>query len=104
MTSKALAQRQLGSTAVKTSALGLGGAPVGGFRFMLSEDQGAATISAGYEAGLTYFDTSPYYGYGRIDAALSFFARSAESDRTSGSASVKDLANPGTALAPAGPA
>ena len=33
VTSKALALRQLGSTAVKTSALGLGGAPIGGFRY-----------------------------------------------------------------------
>ena len=67
MTSKALALRQLGSTAVQTSALGLGGAPIGGFRFALSEQQGADTVGAGYEAGLRYFDTSPYYGYGRSE-------------------------------------
>lgn len=80
MTSKALALRQLGSTAVKTSALGLGGAPIGGFRYTLSEDQGAATIAAGYEEGLRYFDTSPYYGYGRSELLYGHALRSRPRD------------------------
>jgi D-threo-aldose 1-dehydrogenase len=80
MTSKALQQRQLGNTPVKTSALGLGGAPVGGFRFKLSEEQGAATVSAGYDAGLTYFDTSPYYGYGRSELLYGHALRSRPRD------------------------
>ena len=67
MTARALALRQLGKTTVKTSALGFGGAPIGGFRFNLSEQQGADTVSGAYDAGLRYFDTSPYYGYGRSE-------------------------------------
>ena len=67
MTSKALALRRLGRTAVETSALGLGGAPIGGFRYTLSEQQGADTVSAACAAGLSYFDTSPFYGYGRSE-------------------------------------
>ena len=80
MTDKPMALRQLGNTPVKTSALGLGGAPVGGFRFKLSEEQGAATVSAGYDAGLTYFDTSPYYGYGRSELLYGFALRSQPRD------------------------
>ena len=80
MTSKALALRQLGSTAVQTSALGLGGAPIGGFRFALSEQQGADTVSAGYDAGLRYFDTSPYYGYGRSELLYGHALRSRPRD------------------------
>ena len=80
MTSKALDLRQLGTTAVKTSALGLGGAPIGGFRFQLSESQGTDTVSAAYAAGLRYFDTSPYYGYGRSELLFGHALRSAPRD------------------------
>jgi len=80
MTDKPVALRQLGKTAVKTSALGLGGAPIGGFRFALSDEQGAETVRAGYAAGLRYFDTSPYYGYGRSELLYGFALRSQPRD------------------------
>ena len=67
MSKSPLELRPLGRTAVKTSALGFGGAPIGGFRYTLSEQQGADTVSAAFAAGLRYFDTSPYYGYGRSE-------------------------------------
>jgi D-threo-aldose 1-dehydrogenase len=67
MSKSPLELRSLGSTAVKTSALGFGGAPIGGFRYELTEQQGADTVRAAYAAGLRYFDTSPYYGYGRSE-------------------------------------
>src|SRR5262245_16865271 len=76
MTDKALALRPLGSASTKTSALGLGGAPIGGFRYTLSEEQGAATVRAAYDAGIRYFDTSPYYGYGRSELLYGFALRS----------------------------
>jgi D-threo-aldose 1-dehydrogenase len=75
-----VALRQLGRTAVKTSALGLGGAPIGGFRFALSDEQGAETVRAGYDAGLRYFDTSPYYGYGRSELLYGYALRSQPRD------------------------
>jgi D-threo-aldose 1-dehydrogenase len=80
MTDKPVAQRQLGKTAVETSSLGLGGAPIGGFRFALSDEQGAETVRAGYEAGLRYFDTSPYYGYGRSELLYGYALRSRPRD------------------------
>ena len=80
MTDKPVALRQLGKTAVKTSALGLGGAPIGGFRFALSDEQGAETVRAGYAAGLRYFDTSPLYGYGRSELLYGFALRSQPRD------------------------
>jgi len=67
MASKALERRQLGATSLTTSALGFGGAPIGGFRFALSDQQGAATVAAAFAGGVRYFDTSPYYGYGRSE-------------------------------------
>ena len=80
MTDKPVALRQLGKTAVKTSALGLGGAPIGGFRFALSDEQGGETVRAGYDAGLRYFDTSPLYGYGRSELLYGFALRSQPRD------------------------
>ncbi len=80
MTDKPVALRQLGETAVETSALGLGGAPIGGFRFALSDEQGAETVRAGYDAGLRYFDTSPYYGYGRSELLYGYALRSQPRD------------------------
>jgi D-threo-aldose 1-dehydrogenase len=80
MTDTSVALRQLGKTAVKTSALGLGGAPIGGFRFALSDEQGAETVRAGYDAGLRYFDTSPYYGYGRSELLYGYALRSQPRD------------------------
>jgi len=80
MTSKASAPRQLGSTPVEVSALGMGGAPIGGFRYSLSEDQGAQTIAAAYDAGLSYFDTSPFYGYGRSELLYGHALRSRPRD------------------------
>jgi D-threo-aldose 1-dehydrogenase len=67
MTNQAFALRPLGATTLKTSALGFGGAPIGGFRFALSDQQGQATVAAAFDAGIRYFDTSPYYGYGRSE-------------------------------------
>jgi D-threo-aldose 1-dehydrogenase len=77
---KAFAQRQLGTTSVKVSALGLGGAPIGGFRFALSDQQGMETVRAAADAGITYFDTSPYYGYGRSEHLYGFALRSRPRD------------------------
>ena len=74
-----LPQRPMGRTGLSLSTFGFGGAPIGGFRFDISEQQGADTVRAAYAAGLRYFDTSPYYGYGRSEhlfgQALRGFAR-----------------------------
>lgn len=59
--------RKLGRTDVELTVLGLGSAPLGGFRGAIPEDEALATIQAAYDAGVTYFDTSPYYGYGRAE-------------------------------------
>ena len=59
--------RILGRSGLKLSTLGLGSAPLGGFRGAISEDIALATVQTAYDAGITYFDTSPYYGYGRSE-------------------------------------
>lgn len=62
-----LARRQLGNTGLEVPVLGFGGAPLGGFGFRVPEQTAIETIVAAHGAGLTLFDTSPLYGYGRSE-------------------------------------
>jgi D-threo-aldose 1-dehydrogenase len=80
MTQNAYARRKVGGTNVEVSALGFGGAPVGGFRYTVSEQQAADTVSAAAEAGVSYFDTSPFYGYGRSELVFGHALRARPRD------------------------
>ncbi len=55
--------------------LGLGAAGIGNLYKEMSDDVAAATLEAGWDAGLRYFDTAPHYGLGlserRVGAFLS---------------------------------
>ena len=62
-----LPKRRVGKTRLEVTTLGLGGAPMGGFRATIPETEAVALTDAGYEAGIRYFDTSPFYGYGRSE-------------------------------------
>lgn len=62
--------------AIDFGRIGFGGAPIGGFRFKLSDDEGTAVVGAAAEAGVRYFDTSPYYGYGRSELLMGAALRS----------------------------
>ena len=65
-----IARRKLGTSALTVTQLGFGTAPLGGFRARIPEPEAVATIIAAYDAGLRFFDTSPYYGYGRAELRL----------------------------------
>ena len=74
-------RRKVGKTALEVTELGLGGAPIGGFRATIPDADAAALVAAGYDAGINFFDTSPYYGYGRSE--LRFGAALREKPRES---------------------
>lgn len=63
-------RRKLGKSALTVTQFGFGTAPLGGFRATIPESEAHATIAAAYDAGLRFFDTSPYYGYGRSELRL----------------------------------
>jgi D-threo-aldose 1-dehydrogenase len=65
-----LPKRRVGKTKLEVTTLGLGGAPMGGFRATIPEAEAVALTDEGYEAGIRYFDTSPYYGYGRSELRM----------------------------------
>lgn len=66
---------RLGRTGLEVTRLGLGTAPLGGSPFpTVSEEDGSALLDAAWAAGLRFFDTAPFYGFGlaerRLGAAL----------------------------------
>ena len=65
-----LPKRRVGKTKLDVTILGLGGAPMGGFRDTISDAEAVALSDAAYEGGVRYFDTSPYYGYGRSELRM----------------------------------
>lgn len=67
-------QRPLGNTGLAVSALGLGGAGLGGQHYgAISEGDAVETVQRALELGISYIDTSPAYGDSerRIGLALS---------------------------------
>jgi D-threo-aldose 1-dehydrogenase len=66
----ALKRRKVGKTKLEVTELGLGGAPMGGFRATISEAEAVALTDTAYAGGVRYFDTSPFYGYGRSELRM----------------------------------
>src|SRR3954447_10546669 len=65
-----LTRRKIGTTNLEVTELGLGGAPMGGFRATISDADATMIVEAAYDGGVRYFDTSPYYGYGRSELRM----------------------------------
>ena len=64
---RAAERRRFVTRAGKTldfTSLGFGSAPLGNYLRPLSEADCDATLSAGWDAGIRYFDTAPLYGLG----------------------------------------
>jgi D-threo-aldose 1-dehydrogenase len=63
-------QRQVGQTGLMVETLGLGGAPLGGNYASLDYRQAAELIQAAKDANISYFDTAPWYGFGRSERVM----------------------------------
>ena len=63
-------KRQVGQTGLMIDTLGLGGAPLGGNFATLGYSQAAQLINAARKAGIGYFDTAPWYGFGRSERVI----------------------------------
>ncbi len=62
--------RPLGSTAVRVTELGLGGAAIGNLYRAVDDDTALAAVRAAHEGGVRYFDTAPHYGLGLSERRL----------------------------------
>ncbi|MDX3310436.1 aldo/keto reductase [Streptomyces sp. ME08-AFT2] len=66
---------RLGRSTVEVTELGFGGGPLGGLIAPLDDETAAATLSAAWDCGIRYFDTSPYYGIGQSERRTGDFLR-----------------------------
>ena len=62
-------KRQVGQTGLMIGALGLA-APLGGNFIDLDYRQAAELIQAAKDAGIGFFDTAPWYGFGRSERVM----------------------------------
>jgi D-threo-aldose 1-dehydrogenase len=65
-----LPKRRIGKTKIEVTTLGLGGAPMGGFRATIADSEAAALVETAWQDGVRYYDTSPFYGYGRSELRM----------------------------------
>ncbi|MBT5804217.1 MAG: aldo/keto reductase [Gemmatimonadetes bacterium] len=65
-------------TGVELSTLGFGGAPLGELFDPVSETEAQETLQAAWDAGVRYYDTAPFYGYGKSEHRLGHFLRQQE--------------------------
>jgi D-threo-aldose 1-dehydrogenase len=70
------ARRRLGRTGLELPLLGFGAAPIANLYEPTTEAEAYATIEAAWDAGIRYFDTSPWYGRGLSELRLGAFLRS----------------------------
>jgi D-threo-aldose 1-dehydrogenase len=62
-----LARRKLGRTDVEVTQLGLGGAGLGDLFDVVDDRDADATLKTAWDAGIRYYDTSPWYGRGQSE-------------------------------------
>jgi D-threo-aldose 1-dehydrogenase len=60
-------KRRVGRTSLEVTELGLGGATLASIFQKVPDEQARATVRAGMDAGIGYFDTAPQYGFGRSE-------------------------------------
>ena len=63
-------KRKLGRADVSVSELGLGTAPLGELFERVDDAEAARLIEAAWDGGVSYFDTSPWYGRGLAEHSL----------------------------------
>ncbi|MGD0431082.1 MAG: aldo/keto reductase [Acetobacteraceae bacterium] len=62
-----LARRELGRTGIEVTQLGFGGAGLGDLFDVVEDTDASATLRAAWDAGIRYYDTSPWYGRGQSE-------------------------------------
>ena len=67
MGSAAFDRVSLGQTSAAVTRLGLGTAALGGWPDAVPVEQAVSTVQRAWAAGVRYFDTAPFYGYGNSE-------------------------------------
>ncbi|MBT8460754.1 MAG: aldo/keto reductase [Boseongicola sp.] len=61
--------RRIGQTDLSVTTLGVGTAPLGGNFAEITNAEALAVIQTAFDAGATFIDTAPFYGFGRSERA-----------------------------------
>lgn len=75
-----LPTRPLGRTDVRVTILGTGTAPLGGNAEHVTRAAAMAALQASHDAGVRYFDTAPFYGYGKAEHRTGDYLRGLDRD------------------------
>jgi D-threo-aldose 1-dehydrogenase len=73
-------KHRVGATPLFLPRLGMGGASLGDMHASIPEAQAEATIEAAHAAGISYFDTSPWYGNTKSELRLGHVLRTKSRD------------------------
>ena len=68
-------KRQIGRTALEVTEVGFGGAALGGLYRACPREAAMETLQGAWDAGLRYFDTAPFYGFGLSERRFGDFLR-----------------------------
>ena len=86
--------KEIGSTGLRVTRLGIGGAPIGSLFRTVSEDDACSTVLRGLELGLNYIDTAPLYGHGVSEMRLGHILKDIPRDSFVLSTKVGRVLNP----------
>ena len=73
-------KQRVGATPLFLPRLGMGGASLGDMHASIPEAQAQATVEAAHAAGISYFDTSPWYGNTKSELRLGHVLRTKPRD------------------------
>ncbi|TJW45583.1 MAG: aldo/keto reductase, partial [Mesorhizobium sp.] len=68
-------KRRVGSTSLEITEVSFGGAAVGGLYRGCPREAAMETLQGAWDAGLRYFDTAPFYGFGLSERRFGDFLR-----------------------------
>jgi D-threo-aldose 1-dehydrogenase len=68
-------KRRVGQTELETTEIGFGGASLGGLYKTCPREAAMETLQAAWDAGIRYFDTAPFYGFGLSERRFGDFLR-----------------------------
>lgn len=72
--------RRIGDTALSVTEISFGGAAIGGLYRACSREAAMTTLQDAWNAGIRYFDTAPFYGFGLSERRVGDFLRDKPDD------------------------
>ncbi len=68
-------RRRIGETPLEVTEISFGGAAIGGLYRAVPREAAEATFKVAWDAGIRYFDTAPFYGFGLSERRMGDFLR-----------------------------